>query len=249
MNNLRGGKIVNMRIFLKKHLPSSMKDVFKSLQQSFLSRHESYSQCGEDLIVKYIFNNLGIYRPSYLDIGAHHPSYLNNTFIFYKAGSKGVNIEPDPQLFSRIKATRGRDKNLNVGVADKKEVLDFYVMTTSTLNTFSLEEAKKAESEKIKIDKIIQVSVIPINDVLNEYFTNIALDFLSLDVEGLDFKILQNFDFKNFRPKVICVETITYSDKRDGKKTKEIEILLIEKGYFVYADTHINTIFVDKAIW
>ncbi|MDD1606885.1 MAG: FkbM family methyltransferase, partial [Methylococcaceae bacterium] len=74
-------------------------------------------------------------------------------------------------------------------------------------------------------------------------------DFLSLDVEGLDLKILQSFNFVKWRPKVICVETITYSEKCDGKKIKDIEILLIEKGYFSYADTHINTIFVDKAIW
>lgn len=210
---------------------------------------KSYSQSGEDLIVRYVFDILKIPSPTYLDIGAHHPIYLSNTYIFYKGGSKGVNIEPDPQLFSNINKIRQRDTNLNIGIADKKDVLDFYVMTTPTLNTFSLEEAKKAESKKIKIDKVIQVQVIPVDDILNKHFAYAAPDFLSLDVEGLDLKILQAFNFKKFRPKVICVETITYSDKRNGQKIKEIELLLIEQGYFAYAGTHINTIFVDKAIW
>ena len=210
---------------------------------------KSYSQSGEDLIVRYVFDILKIPSPTYLDIGAHHPTYLSNTYIFYETGSKGVNVEPDPQLYSHINKIRQRDTNLNIGIADKKEVLDFYVMTSSTLNTFSLDEAKKAESKKIKIDKVIQVLVMPVNDILNEHFADADPDFLSLDVEGLDLKILQSFDFVRWRPKVICVETITYSEKRDGKKIKEIDSLLIEKGYFVYADTYINTIFVDKAIW
>ena len=53
----------------------------------------SYSQCGEDLIMNFIFNNLRIEKPSYIDIGAHHPFWLSNTFFFYKKGSKGINIE------------------------------------------------------------------------------------------------------------------------------------------------------------
>ena len=51
----------------------------------------SYSQSGEDLIVKHIFENLGVKKPSYLDIGAYHPFHLNNTVIFYLSGSHGIN--------------------------------------------------------------------------------------------------------------------------------------------------------------
>lgn len=55
----------------------------------------SYSQCGEDLIVSFIFNRLGILNPNYIDIGAHHPYKLSNTAFFYESGSRGINIEPD----------------------------------------------------------------------------------------------------------------------------------------------------------
>ena len=44
----------------------------------------SYSQCGEDLLVDYIFKLRGIERPSYLDIGAHDPYYLSNTALFIR---------------------------------------------------------------------------------------------------------------------------------------------------------------------
>jgi FkbM family methyltransferase len=210
---------------------------------------KSYSQSGEDLIVRYIFDVLKMSTPRYLDLGAHHPTFLNNTQIFYENGSTGVNVEPDPDLFSHINKVRLSDTNLNIGIADKEGVLDFYVMSATTLNTFSHNEAKNAESDKVKINKIIQVPVLPINNILNEHFIEKPLDFLSMDVEGLDLLILQTFDFKRFRPKVICVETVTFSQERKGEKITGIENLLVEQGYFVYADTNINTIFVDRSIW
>ena len=63
----------------------------------------SYSQSGEDLIVDFIFQALKIDNPTYLDIGAHHPSFINNTFFFYEKGCVGVCVEPDPTLFEKIK--------------------------------------------------------------------------------------------------------------------------------------------------
>jgi hypothetical protein len=61
-------------------------------------RKVSYSQSGEDVIVDFIFQILKIQKPSYLDVGAHHPSYLSNTYLFYQKGCQGVCIEPDPVL-------------------------------------------------------------------------------------------------------------------------------------------------------
>ncbi len=58
----------------------------------------TYSQFGEDLIVRYLFDSLGIARPTYLDIGANHPKFSGNTFGFYKRGSRGVLVEPNPRL-------------------------------------------------------------------------------------------------------------------------------------------------------
>jgi FkbM family methyltransferase len=202
------------------------------------------------MIVRFIFDSLRIPAPSYLDIGAHHPSYLNNTFIFYQSGSKGVNIEPDPQLIAEFNKQRPRDTNLNIGIAEEKGELEFYLMSTRTLNTFSAEDARAATGDgRVKIDEIVRIPVVPINDVLIQHFPDNAPDFVSLDVEGLDLSILRSFNFSRWRPRVVCVETITYSDRHQGKKIPEIESALLERGYFVFADTHINTIFVDRNIW
>ncbi len=210
----------------------------------------SYSQCGEDLIVRYIFDMLHIPAPAYLDIGAHHPSHLNNTLVFYQSGSRGVNIEPDPLLLADFYKQRPRDVNLNVGIAREKGELDFYVMSARTLNTFSAVDAQAAVGEgKTRIEKVIKVPVVSVNEVLSNNFSDRPLDFLSLDVEGLDLIILESFDFTRWRPKVICVETITYSEHHKGRKIPEIGQVLSDNGYFLYADTYINTIYVDRGVW
>lgn len=209
----------------------------------------SYAQCGEDLIARFVFDTLRVVTPSFLDIGAHHPRRLNNTFIFYAQGARGVNVEPDPALFYAFQQQRPGDCNLNIGVGEREASLPFYVMSEPTLNTFSEAEARAVErAGKIRITRILELPVRPVETVMMEHFTD-APDFLSLDVEGLDLPILQSIDFQRHRPKLICVETITYSEDRRGKKIDAIGDVLGDHGYQAYADTHVNTLFIDRRVW
>ena len=79
----------------------------------------SYSQYGEDLIVRFALENLQIQQPRYIDIGANKPFSGSNTAIFHESGSRGINIEPDPFLFAAFQRFRKRDINLNLGVLDR----------------------------------------------------------------------------------------------------------------------------------
>lgn len=209
----------------------------------------SYSQCGEDLIVDFILNCLKISSPSYLDIGAYHPTHLSNTYLFYQKGYRGVCIEPDPILFAEIKKVRKRDTCLNVGIGTSHvDGADFYVMTSKTLNTFSREEAERYQSYNQRLEKIVQVPLIPIRTILEQRFVSCP-NFISLDVEGLDLQILRTFNFSKYRPEVFCIETLTYTEDKSEKKINEVIDLMISNDYFIYADTYINTIFVSRESW
>ncbi|SMB23860.1 Methyltransferase FkbM family [Sterolibacterium denitrificans] len=221
----------------------------KLFGQAETEGRRAYSQCGEDLIVRNIFDALKIPAPSYLDIGAHHPYRLSNTYLFYSTGSHGVNIEPDPELYEHFHKARPRDTNLNIGIGERSDMLRFFVMNPRALNTFSPDEAEKLVKEGFRIEREQEIQVLPVNSILEEYFCEAAPDFVSIDVEGLDLQVLQGFDFTRWRPKVFCVETITYSSQRAGKKIPEIAELLHGNDYFSYADTWINTLFVDRRIW
>jgi FkbM family methyltransferase len=212
----------------------------------------SFAQSGEDIITDFVLCQLHINKPIYLDIGAHHPHYLSNTFYFYEKGYRGINIEPDPFLIEGFKKMRSEDINLNVGVGlnKKKDSVDFFVMSTRTLNTFSKKEAERIASYgNNKIEQVIKVPLVPVNDIIDENCRNGYPNFVSLDVEGLDFEILKSFNFQKYMPEVLCVETLTYSENKSERKLDEIITYVCSKGYFVYADTYINTIFVNCEAW
>ena len=210
----------------------------------------SYAQSGEDIIVKYIFEALSLERPTYIDIGAHHPSYLNNTALLYNAESRGINIEPDPHLFKRFKIERPEDINLNIGVSNVEGQADFYIMSAKTLNTFSKTEAENYEHEgDYIIEDIVQIDTKPIQNIIEEYADGVFPDFLSIDVEGLEESILRSIAYDKSSPTVICAETISFSEKGRGKKQTAVIEFLKAKDYLVYADTNINTIFVKRRLW
>lgn len=226
-----------------------MKFIFR-----FLEKHinASYAQSGEDRIISFIFDWIQIKSPTYLDIGAHHSSWLSNTYLFYKNGSSGVCIEPDPVLFSEIKRMRKRDVCLNVGVSfDSQDVADFYVMTSRSLNTFSREDALRCQETQNfgnqKIEKVIQVPLWTVNRVMKEHLPA-GVNLVSVDVEGLDFEIIKSFDFETYQPEVFCVETLRYIEDGTLKKNHELIQFMKNKNYFIYGETYINTIFVSKKV-
>jgi FkbM family methyltransferase len=223
---------------------------YEEMQKVSSYYRQSFSQCGEDMIVRHIFANLGITKPSYLDVGAHHPYYLSNTALFYQDGSRGINIEPDPTLFKEFLRHRKGDINLNFGVSDMAGVADFYVISPPTLNTFSKEEAEKySQIEGFFIRSIEKIPVKTLANILGEYCNGSFPQFLSIDAEGIDELIIKNIDYEQNSPIVICIETISFSTTGLGVKNAEIIDFLISRGYLAYADTNINTIFVKKELW
>ncbi len=207
-------------------------------------KNTSYSQCGEDRILKFLFDNiLKISKPSFLDIGAHHPYYLNNTNIFYESGSSGINIDPNEISIQLFKKHRPRDISLQLGISDKATELDFYTFRYSTHNTFDPVEAEKHKDALLSITKI---KVQTIEYIIQEYANGVFPDFLSLDVEGLDLRILKTIDFSTNGPKVICVESNFEKSKTIWDKNYELIHYLKKENYVVYSDTFINTIFLQR---
>ncbi len=208
----------------------------------------TYSQAGEDAILAFLFSSMNK-SPTYLDLGTNSPDWGNNTYIFYTWGSRGVLVEADRSLISKIEKVRPDDKVLNVGVSIyNQKSADFYIFSETSLNTFNKAEAEMREKiGKAKITKVVQVQLMSINDIISENFESYP-DLMSIDIEGLDFEVLQFLDFEKFPIPVICAETCTYSENHIKHKDKRIEHLLLEKGYFIYGDTYVNTIFVNK-IW
>lgn len=210
---------------------------------------KSFSQCGEDLILDHVFKLRGIEKPSYIDIGANDPFILNNTARFYKRGSRGINIEANPDLLSRFKKYRPNDVNLNIGISNEIGEMNFYIMKDHTLSTFSKEQSELMVSSGNELGEVKKIKLTTIGAVLSEHTNGNFPDFLSLDVEGLDFEILKSIDYIHSFPKAICVEASEYSPKGSGERRNDIIDFLVSRGYYEYANTNLNAILLKKEFW
>jgi FkbM family methyltransferase len=212
--------------------------------------HVGYAQSGEDILVQVIFDYLKQPIPTYLDIGAFEPVTMNNTYLFYALGARGVLVEPNPDLTAKLTETRPGDTVLAVGIGTSgvHEELDFYRLSEPSWNTFSKEQAEhcvKVSGGKVTIQEVVKTPLVPINEVCARHFPSGEPDFLSVDVEGLDLQILRTLDFDKHRPKVICVETIETGTNRERVETGQF---LATKGYVARGGSFFNTVFVDKKL-
>jgi len=212
---------------------------------------KSYAQFGEDLIIDMLFHILGKKKINYLDIGANFPKHYSNTYFFYKRGNTGVCIEPDKELYESYTKIRPRDQVLNIGIGSgmEDEFKDFYYYEgyKKGLNTFS--EVRVKEIENVLKDKTQKRSVMlsNINKIIAKYFTSVP-DLLSIDVEGLDLEIMKSLDFEKYAPSVICCEINTLNDKNEIVENVDLKQLLLTNGYFEYAHTFINGIYLHKKL-
>jgi FkbM family methyltransferase len=215
----------------------------RNLLKKILYNRNSYSQAGEDKIIEFLLDGIGLDKPSYLEFGTSHPIDGNNTYLFYKRGSRGVLVEPDESLIPTIKSKRNKDKVLNIGVGILQQESDFYVFNSNCYNTFSSDEAEIIK-KICKLKKIVKVQLKSINSIISENFQSFP-DLLSIDIEGLDLPVLKTLDYDKYPIPIICAETHEYSTTHIKVKNRNIENFLTTKGYFVYADSYINTIFVN----
>lgn len=210
----------------------------------------SFSQSGEDLIVDFIFRVLRIEKPTYLDLGAYDPFHFSNTAYFYLSGSSGVNVEPNPEQYRRFLDLRPQDVNLNVGVADRRGEKEYYRLDAPTLNTFSREEAERYEREAgHRILGQVLIPITTLQDLLDDHCGGVFPDFLSVDIEGSDELVVAYIGQHENAPKVICIETVSYSRGGQGQKNDLLIQALRAQGYLLYADTYINSIFVQENLW
>ena len=159
------------------------------IKHRYFKNRSSYSMDGEDLIISDYFKNKS--KGFYIDVGCYHPIHRNNTFLLYKKGWKGMNIDIHNFSIELFKYLRPGDLNFNCAVSDKNEKIKMYFQKElSQISTIENAQAKKAFQGAIK-EKIIQSYTL--NEIL--IFNKLKdkkIDLLDIDVEGADYKVLQD---------------------------------------------------------
>ncbi|MDR1982620.1 MAG: FkbM family methyltransferase [Holosporaceae bacterium] len=207
-----------------------------------------YSQDGEDVLLDAFYADKPDYKGFYVDIGAFHPLRFSNTQIFYEKGWRGINIDATPGSMEEFQKLRPLDINIEAGISDKQKELEYFSFEEPALNSFdkSISEERIANGWKLK--QTIKVKTYTINDILEKPSPpNQLIDFISMDIEGLELSVLNTLDFEKFAPRFFLIEELNFVEK-DFLYYEQSPVyrLLRSKGYIVVAKTMRTVIFAKS---
>jgi FkbM family methyltransferase len=229
-------------IKIKKFLPNWLYKIIINIYDYSINPFylKSYSQEGEDLILNRIFEETR--SGFFVDVGAHHPKRFSNTYFFYKKGWRGINIEARPgskKVFDRV---RPRDINLESAINSESKSIKYYMFNEPALNGFDKETAMNKDGMRdYKIIREIEIKTKTLAEVLDLYIDKDKhIDFLTVDVEGLDYKVLISNNWEKYMPSVILVEEDDF--QLENIKKSKIYNLLAKYNYVLIAKTF-NTLF------
>ena len=211
-----GSELLNFYTFLLKH------------------RNISKSQLFQDLFVLFIHEMKT--HGTFLEFGATNGIELSNSLILEREFSwTGVLVEPSPQWHPDLSTNRPDAVVLDSCVfTETGRQLDFFVSDAGVLST--LDEFRESDASTMpgnakvrnKSGYHCKVTTISLNDIMLRYFDGSSIDFMSVDTEGSEFLILQEFDFKKYAPKVVTVEH-NFSENQ-----KKLDALFKDNGYVRY---------------
>lgn len=229
---------LSLRTLTRRWMPLSLKRSFQQLLLGYDSYAPSFSSAGEDMILRHILGSDKM-RGFYVDVGAFHPTLFSNTYFFYLNGWQGINVEARPGSKTLFDKVRPRDINLELGISrDRGEMTYYFIADDSPMNSFSpdfLRQIEMLEAVKSKIP----VPTLPLAEVLERHLPNgQSIDFLTVDVEGHDYEVLESNDWKRFRPRLIVVE----DEALDPDESRIVQMMK-GHGYELCAQ---NVIILDK---
>lgn len=223
---------VSMKEILKSIIPKRFHPWAQQLAVTFLPdfllQQESYAQEGEDLVIRRLLGEKK--NGFFVDVGANHPVLYSNTYYFYKNhGWRGINIDATPGSMRQFRIKRPRDVNLELGVGKVKKIVPFYCFPDSQLNSFDRNVIRAQPYT------VVKVPIVPLRDILKKHVHR-QIDLLTVDVEGLDYEVLQSNDWKVFSPLLVVVEDHNYPQSPIGAFLKK-------KGYKFVAKTGGTTMY------
>ena len=211
------------------------------------SEKNSYSFGGCDLLVDYIFKSKN--KGFYLDVGCQHPISNNNTYLLYKKGWNGINIDLDKKNINLFNLERPKDINICACLSSKNDIKDLYFYHTgSPINSLEIKTTKNNNNYTIK-----KINTISLNSVLKNIKTS-NIDYLNIDVEGHEMEVLKGFDINYYKPNVISIEFLDFKMNKMEFKNNNLESILNSDIYKYFTDNnyhfvnwiHADLIFVHK---
>ncbi|WP_435008151.1 FkbM family methyltransferase [Tundrisphaera lichenicola] len=194
----------------------------------------SYAQNMEDILLDRLFRGQ---KGTFIDVGANHPTHLNNTYFFYLRGWRGVNVEPVLSARALFEAARPEDLNLSIAASDEAGEMPFYEIPECTgLSSLSAEAAQEQSARGLKVIEH-RVPVMTVASMVEQYKLA-PPEIFSIDVEGNEEQVLRGIPLADWQPVAFVIEStrpLTNSLCHEGW-----EPILLEHGYLFATFDGIN---------
>ena len=201
----------------------------KILKNSFKNTH--LGEYGEDIFIRRFFKEFK--KGFYVDVGCYHPFKGSLTSHLYKNGWNGLNIDLSQVSIDLFNISRPNDINIRGAVSNINGKTHYYENgSINQQNSLTNINENKIEIESYKLDTVLKKYNIE------------KIDYLNIDVEGNEFKVISDFSFSKYQPKLISIEDNIY----DIQETlnSNIHKLLVKSGYFLASKYGVTCLYIDS---
>lgn len=199
-----------------------------------------------DLIIKFYGEN---FIGSILDIGANDGITLSNSKFFRDKGWKGFLVEAAKKPYERLlNNTDNNTKCFNIALGIENLTLKFYESgrhlgndDVGLVSSLIYDETHRWRSGGVKYDEY-DVMCLNWKSFIEKYNLNDEkFDIISIDIEGMDYEVLNQIDLDFVNCKIVCVEF-------NGNRKQEFIELLDNFNMELVHENPENLIFVKKQL-
>ena len=201
----------------------------------------SYSHYAEDLIVAHLLSEKlrRGERGVYVDIGAFDPFLFSNTLLLHQHGWRGLNVDPNRAQVERFKKYRPNDANVCAAVSDGARPMVFLEYPTAGTNRLAEPTEANLANVTGELPTHVQpMTTVSLTELLTAHLPDAAIDFLTVDCEGEDLKVLNGLDWTRWSPYVVAVEAY------DDETRRNVTEFMKQRGYTLVAQAILTLIFV-----
>ena len=180
------------------------------------------SQFGQDL---FVLNELNFKKNGFfVEFGATNGINGSNTYLLEnKFNWRGILAEPAKIFYNELNKNRKCFIETNLVWKNSQSRLLFHEDFAGGLST--IKKFIDHDTQIRKKNKEYILETISLNDLLVKYNAPKIIDYLSIDTEGSEFNILNNFDFNKYKFRIITCEHNFTPNKN------KIHKLLTKNGY------------------
>lgn len=153
------------------------------------------------VISDYLIGTMGITKGTFVEVGAFQPMELSQTYAFEQAGWSGILVEPVAEHAAALRQQR-RAPVFEVACGSPENHGSLMPIRVagglSTMRTSDL-------THDLAAKEVRSVRVVTLDSVLGEAGVT-AIDFLSIDVEGMEIDVLRGFSIERFQPRLALIE-------------------------------------------